>query len=83
MGLLPRAQMCLGFFFGYGVPAANSLIAECCPTSFRPNLVCSAAIMSAAHRDVQGLVRLPSFYVYGLYTRRVAQGLLRVSLWAP
>merc|ERR1719207_478651 len=39
------SNMCLGFFFGYGVPAANSLIAECCPTSFRPNLVCSAAII--------------------------------------
>ena len=53
--------MCLGFFFGYGVPAANSLIAECCPTSFRPNLVCSAAIMSAAgelFRVVQVLFRV-------------------------
>merc|ERR1719460_3270542 len=45
------SNMCLGFFFGYGVPAANSLIAECCPTSFRPYLECEKLnwrILSAA-----------------------------------
>jgi len=50
------SNMCLGFFFGYGVPAANSLIAECCPTSFRPNLVCSAAIMFAMGQMVAGII---------------------------
>merc|ERR1719375_34997 len=50
------SNMCLGFFFGYGVPAANSLIAECCPTSFRPNLVCSAAIMFAMGQMMAGII---------------------------
>merc|ERR1719421_155332 len=50
------SNMCLGFFFGYGVPAANSLIAECCPTSFRPNLVCSAAIMFAVGQMTAGII---------------------------
>jgi len=50
------ANILLGFFFGYGVPPANSLIAECCPSSMRPNLVCSAAIMFAMGQMVAGII---------------------------
>lgn len=46
----------LGFFFGYGVPASNTLISECCPVDYRANLVCSAAILFAVGQLVAAFI---------------------------
>jgi len=46
----------IGFFFGYGIPAAQSLIAETCPSNQRQNLVCMSAIMFAVGQMAAGVV---------------------------
>jgi MFS family permease len=46
----------IGFFFGYGIPAAQSLIAETCPADMRQNLVCMSAIMFAVGQMTAGVV---------------------------
>jgi MFS family permease len=46
----------IGFFFGYGIPAAQSLIAETCPSSQRSNLVCMSAILFAIGQMIAGIV---------------------------
>merc|ERR1719424_949855 len=54
--MLFGGNMIIGFFFGYGIPAAQALISESCPSSQRSNLVCMAAIMFAMGQMVAGIV---------------------------
>jgi len=53
---LTIGNLIIGFFFGYGIPAAQSLIAETCPTEQRQNLVCMSAIMFAVGQMTAGVV---------------------------
>merc|ERR1719498_2282369 len=53
---LAVGNLIIGFFFGYGIPAAQSLIAETCPMDQRQNLVCMSAIMFAFGQMTAGVV---------------------------
>merc|ERR1719353_1698089 len=53
---LTIGNLIIGFFFGYGIPAAQSLIAETCPSDQRQNLVCMSAIMFAVGQMAAGVV---------------------------
>jgi AAHS family benzoate transporter-like MFS transporter len=53
---LSCGNLIIGFFFGYGIPAAQSLIAETCPSDQRQNLVCMSAIMFAVGQMTAGIV---------------------------
>jgi len=50
------SNILLGFFFGYGVPAANTLVCETCPVAHRSNMVCSAAMCFALGQLVAGAI---------------------------
>jgi AAHS family benzoate transporter-like MFS transporter len=54
--MLVGGNIIVGFFFGYGIPAAQALISETCSSSQRSNLVCMAAIMFAMGQMVAGIV---------------------------
>jgi MFS family permease len=43
--LLLFAKFMLGFFLGFGVPAANALVAESCPPSQRSNIYCMTMVL--------------------------------------
>lgn len=50
------ANVILGFFFGFGIPAANALISECCSDEQRPTLVCSSGVLFAIGQVAAGLI---------------------------
>lgn len=42
---LVSAKFMLGFFLGFGVPAANALVAESCPPAHRSNIYCLTMVL--------------------------------------
>lgn len=43
--MLLSAKFMLGFFLGFGVPAANAIVAESCPPAHRSNIYCLTMIL--------------------------------------
>lgn len=45
MMMLLSAKFMLGFFLGFGVPAANAIVAESCPPAHRSNIYCLTMVL--------------------------------------